>query len=81
MPAPVAVDHRDDPVDEVAEAVGELVVGPAGQALDGEVGVRALGHLAQQPPAHRVRAAGVDEIVRVDGARRADGAGRAGGAA
>jgi hypothetical protein len=74
MPVAVAVDHRDDPVDEVAEAVGELVVGPADQPADSEVGVRAPGHLAQQPPAHRVRAVPGDEVVRVDGAGQAGAA-------
>ena len=50
----VAVDHADDPVDEVAEPVSELVVCPGDEAVDREVGVSPLGDLAQQPPADGV---------------------------
>src|SRR6185437_11648242 len=63
----VAADQRDDPVHQVAEAVGELVVGPADQAAFGEVGVGALGDIAQQPPADRVRAVLSDEVIGIDG--------------
>src|SRR5262249_14436924 len=66
VPVAVPLDHGDDPVDEVADPVGELVVGAADEAVDGEVGVRAPGHLAQQPPAHRVRAVSAGEVIRID---------------
>jgi len=52
----VTADHGDDPVDQVAQAVGELVVGPGDEPRHGEVGVAHPRHLAQQPPAHRVGA-------------------------
>jgi len=67
VPAAVSMDHGDDPVDEVAEPVGKLIVGATDEAVDGEVGVGALWHLAQQPPAHRVRAVIAREVVRIDG--------------
>ena len=67
VPVAVAMDQREDPVDEVAQPVGELIVGPADEAVHGEVGICAPGHLAQQPPAHRVGAVLGDELIRVNG--------------
>jgi hypothetical protein len=52
----IAPDHGDHAVDQVTQAVGELVVGPGDQPPDGEVGVTHPRHLAEQPPAHRVGA-------------------------
>jgi hypothetical protein len=65
--AEVAVDQGDDPVDQVAEAVGEFLVGAGGEAARGVVGVRARRHLTQQPPAHRVDAVPGGQVVGVDG--------------
>ena len=61
-----SVHHRRDAVDEVADAVREILVGPRDHPLDGEVGVDGAGHVAQQPPAQRVGADLVDDRDRVD---------------
>lgn len=66
-PAPVAVDHGHDAVDEVAKAPREVRVGTRAQPARGEVGVPDAGDLTQQPPAHRVGAVRVGEGDRVDG--------------
>jgi len=67
----VTADHGDDPVDQVAQAVGELVVGPGDEPRHGEVGVAHPRHLAQQPPAHRVGAVLRGQRGRLERARTA----------
>jgi hypothetical protein len=43
------VDHGDDPVDQVAEPVGEFIVGAADEPVNGEVGVSDTGHADTGP--------------------------------
>ena len=57
--------ERDRAVDEVADAVGELV-GPRGQQLVADVGVADRRHVASEPPAQRVAAGARDDVERVD---------------
>lgn len=64
-PGAVAVCQSDDAVDHIAGTTGEVVVGAGDQPGDGEIGVAHPGHLAQQPPAHRVRAVPVGQGDRV----------------
>ena len=67
----VTVDHGDHPVDQVAQAVGEFVVGPGDEPLHGEVGVAHPRYLAEQPPAHRVGAVLRGQRGRAPGRRQA----------
>ena len=71
LAVPVEADHGDHPVDQVAQAVGELIVGPGDEPRHGEVGVAHPRHLAQQPPAHRVGAVLSGQRGRLERARTA----------
>ena len=62
---PLTADERDRPVDQVAEAVGELVRA-RGELRLAEVGVAAARHVAQKPPAERVGSVASDEVGWVD---------------
>ena len=74
-PVAVLADHGDDAVDQVAQAVGEFVVGPRDQPRHGEIGVAHPRHLAEQPPAHRVSTVLGGQRGRLQRARRPGGTG------
>ena len=66
---PVSGDEGDRSVDQVAESVRELVRAGGDQLL-AEVRVAVAWHIAEEPPAERVRAVALDDGKGVD--RRAE---------
>ena len=62
----VLVHQREDAVDQVSEAVRQVLVVALDEPVDREVGVPHGRHVPQQPPANRVRAVPVGERHRVD---------------
>ena len=61
-PVEVLVDHRQRPLRQVAQLVGEVGVDPADDRVLAVAAVLAERHLAQQEVAHRVDAERVDEV-------------------
>ena len=64
--AEVLVDHRGDPVDEVAPAGDQLVVGPPDELRPGEVGVLVLGPGDRDEVPQRVGLVAGQHVAHVD---------------
>src|SRR5215471_11212797 len=56
-------------VDQVADSVRQVLVGPRDQLVDGEIRIADARHIAHEPPAQRVCAVTADERDRIVRAR------------
>ena len=66
-PLPVAVGHRDDARDEIAEVVREVDVVAILEPLPGEVAVLTVGNLLGQVQPQRIRSQALDRLQRIHG--------------
>ena len=62
----ILVAHRDSAVDQVAQHVGQVRVGPLAHQLPGQVAVVVIGHLVQEEVPHRIHAEHVHQVVGVN---------------
>ena len=65
-PATVLGDHREHPLGEIAQVIGEVAVHAVDHGAMGEIAVIAEGHLAHQEIAHGIQTVALDERPRLD---------------